>query len=269
MNGVLFLKGVFCLLILWAVVLLIWRIKKGRDLLPQGGIDVARITDKELVVSFFVLLFLSLLVLAAPQQVSAQVSPAPKPIALIVAQLLFVVPALALCIRKYKLGSALPWDLRLSGLSWGHFLLLSLSTCGLFLLLSGLYTYSPLREWTLDFFQGKEQQDMVTHLAQGGMDLKITIAVCAVIFAPLVEEVIFRGYLYPVFKKFLGWESSLVFTSILFGLLHVDIVAFLPLSIFGALLAIVYERTKTLWAPILAHFLMNLLTIVIQLFYFP
>jgi membrane protease YdiL (CAAX protease family) len=42
----------------------------------------------------------------------------------------------------------------------------------------------------------------------------------AVLVAPLVEETIFRGYLYPLFAKYLGVGTGVLVTGVLFGLMH-------------------------------------------------
>ena len=42
----------------------------------------------------------------------------------------------------------------------------------------------------------------------------------AVFIAPLVEETVFRGYLYPLFAKSLGMVPGIVITGVLFGLMH-------------------------------------------------
>lgn len=42
----------------------------------------------------------------------------------------------------------------------------------------------------------------------------------AVLIAPLVEETIFRGYLFPMFAKWFGIIPGIVVTGILFGLMH-------------------------------------------------
>src|SRR5207302_10359159 len=42
----------------------------------------------------------------------------------------------------------------------------------------------------------------------------------AVLVAPLVEETVFRGYLYPLFAKSFGILPGILLTGILFGLMH-------------------------------------------------
>ena len=52
--------------------------------------------------------------------------------------------------------------------------------------------------------------------------------------------------------------------SLGFGLIHGNAAAFLPLSALGGFLAWLYLRTGNLWAPILAHFLFNLVPFVLD-----
>jgi uncharacterized protein len=42
----------------------------------------------------------------------------------------------------------------------------------------------------------------------------------AVTIAPVLEETIFRGYIYPVIARSLGVGTSIVVTGTLFGMLH-------------------------------------------------
>ena len=57
------------------------------------------------------------------------------------------------------------------------------------------------------------QEIVQTLMANDDISLKIAIAVSAIIFAPLIEEVIFRGYIYPVIKRFSHPVFSCVITS--------------------------------------------------------
>lgn len=74
----------------------------------------------------------------------------------------------------------------------------------------------------------------------------------AVGVAPFVEELFFRGYVYPVLKRHAGrhalWMSALLFASV-----HLYLINFLPIFLIGVLLARLYERTGSLAAPIVAH----------------
>jgi membrane protease YdiL (CAAX protease family) len=50
--------------------------------------------------------------------------------------------------------------------------------------------------------------------------LTLLFMVTAVVVAPVVEETVFRGYLYPVAARSFGIAGGIVFTGALFGLLH-------------------------------------------------
>ena len=83
------------------------------------------------------------------------------------------------------------------------------------------------------------------------------LALFAVVIAPVAEEFIFRGILYP-FVKQLGWPRLALFgVSFLFALIHVNAPTFVPLFVLALALTWLYERTGKLIAPIVAHGLFN------------
>ncbi len=91
------------------------------------------------------------------------------------------------------------------------------------------------------------------------------MAFAASIVAPLCEEVVFRGYLYPVAKKFAGPSIAAIATALVFSAAHGSLAALLPLFIFGLVLVAMYEWTGSIWAPIGVHALFNGATVAIQL----
>lgn len=75
----------------------------------------------------------------------------------------------------------------------------------------------------------------------------LTLAV--VIGAPLMEELVFRGALYPALKSLLGALTpranvalSAVITGLVFSAAHLTPSAFIPLTLFGAFLCLVRDR---------------------------
>ena len=86
---------------------------------------------------------------------------------------------------------------------------------------------------------------------------RLFFAFVAILGAPVVEEILFRGILYPAFKQ-RGWpQLALWGTSLLFALTHANTATFLPLTFFAMVLVFLYERTGNLLAPILTHSLFN------------
>lgn len=109
-------------------------------------------------------------------------------------------------------------------------------------------------------------QDTVKILQKSEDPLTLGLmAVAAVIAAPLCEEVMFRGYLYPVLKKFAGGWPAALSSALVFGCAHGDLTALLPLFLFGCLLVFIYEKTGSLWAPIAVHCCFNSATVLVQI----
>jgi membrane protease YdiL (CAAX protease family) len=76
----------------------------------------------------------------------------------------------------------------------------------------------------------------------------------AIVWAPVVEELTFRGLLYGTVRRGLGVWPAAVVSALVFVLPHQYGVAG-SLSVFwsGILWAVAYERTRSLWPGILAH----------------
>jgi membrane protease YdiL (CAAX protease family) len=91
------------------------------------------------------------------------------------------------------------------------------------------------------------------------------MAFSAVVVAPLAEEVIFRGYLYPVAKRFAGPWVSAVFVSLVFAAGHGNVPLMAPLFLLAMIMTWAYERTGSLWSAIGIHFCFNAATVIMQL----
>ncbi len=74
------------------------------------------------------------------------------------------------------------------------------------------------------------------------------------LLAPITEEFIFRGVLLHRFAHKYGLRSGIVYSSLLFGLLHPDI---LGAFLFGVGMCILYLRTQSLWVPMICHGVYN------------
>jgi len=94
-----------------------------------------------------------------------------------------------------------------------------------------------------------------------------------VIFAPLVEEMIFRGYLYTAMRtKFKRKKERLVVNAMFFAGAHVFILTFflgvgVPYYIFflGYFLAKLYDESNSVLPGIMLHSLNNLLVFIIEI----
>jgi membrane protease YdiL (CAAX protease family) len=73
---------------------------------------------------------------------------------------------------------------------------------------------------------------------------------------PVIEEIVFRGFMYRAFERQWGWVVSLLATSALFGLYHPHFWSAFTSSV---ILICLLRRTGSLWAPILVHMFYNLM----------
>jgi membrane protease YdiL (CAAX protease family) len=102
-------------------------------------------------------------------------------------------------------------------------------------------------------------QTTVTTLQQStDVAPQLILAVMAVGVAPVAEELLFRGILYPFAKQRMRPALALWGTSILFGAVHFNLMTLLPLTFLALMLTWLYELTGNLLAPIVAHGLFNL-----------
>jgi membrane protease YdiL (CAAX protease family) len=148
---------------------------------------------------------------------------------------------------------------------WPWVFLLAPATVLLMWLISGGLQLSGYLEW-MESLGAETTQDTVKLLRETNDPQVLGLmAFAAVVAAPLCEEIVFRGYLYPVLKKFSGIGPAAVCSSLVFAAAHGNLTALLPLLIFGGLLVLLYEKTGSLWAPIAAHFCFNSATVAVQL----
>ena len=75
------------------------------------------------------------------------------------------------------------------------------------------------------------------------------------IFAPILEELIFRGFLYPAWESTRGWVASAFGTSIVFALIHPFVV---PQFFVSLLLVSLFRKTGSLRVCIAVHALFNI-----------
>ena len=120
--------------------------------------------------------------------------------------------------------------------------------------------------WLSDHFgdQAKLQQTVKTYQEANAVTVRVMIAISVVLIAPIAEEIVFRGYIYTVTKRFSDRFFAAALSSLLFGVVHFNIMALLPLVFLALILTLAYELTGSLWAPISIHAMFNGTTILFQ-----
>lgn len=84
----------------------------------------------------------------------------------------------------------------------------------------------------------------------------IVLFVSIVIVAPLSEEFVFRGVLFHRFAAKWGATAAIVLSSLIFGLLHMNIYA-ISLGVSFIFVTLTYIKTKALIVPIAFHVMNN------------
>lgn len=142
----------------------------------------------------------------------------------------------------------------------GNGLLWLLAAYPLILLAQGLsYSFFPAET---------EAQPIIVFLAGESEFLdQLLVILMAVIMAPLAEELIFRGYLYGVIRKAGGRWSAVATTSLLFAGIHMHPPSFFGLFLLGVILALLYEKSRCLWVPIVMHAVFNAVSVSGALFW--
>jgi len=84
------------------------------------------------------------------------------------------------------------------------------------------------------------------------------------IAGPVMEEFVFRKAMFGLMIDRIGGIGAAVISSLLFAFIHFDGLL-LVYSSMGLVFAWLYFKTKNIWTPILAHCLMNVAAVLINL----
>ncbi len=91
--------------------------------------------------------------------------------------------------------------------------------------------------------------------------------ITAILFAPVLEELIFRGVLFNRLKIRTGIIPAMIVSSFLFAIGH-DFGGITSAFLFGLCMCIVYLKTDNILVPMSIHFLNNVIVGIMDLFYF-
>lgn len=154
------------------------------------------------------------------------------------------------------------------GLRWQNWLLALFSplvVIGMWIIL-GCLAWVGYFAWMEQMCGESSTQEAVKMLRQNKDVVAVFLmAIAAAVMAPLVEEIIFRGYIYPAMKRWVGIWPAILFSSLVFAAGHGNAALTLPLLILGVVLVISYEYTGSIWMPIAIHACFNGATVGIQL----
>lgn len=112
------------------------------------------------------------------------------------------------------------------------------------------------------FFKSLNDQEVVTRLQNNDLIYTLMTFPVAVIFAPVLEEFVFRWFYFEkIMKGRIGVYSAAVISSLMFGMMHFNLKAFLPITILGLFNCYLIEK-KGYWYCVINHSIFNLITFV-------
>lgn len=155
-------------------------------------------------------------------------------------------------LRRYKVG----WDkvgLRPFNLVKGALYVLFYLV--LFALILG--ALFALVSWLFPSFNPDEPQvNEFTRTAASNPRLSL---LALVVIPAVVEETVFRGFIFPAFTDRFGLISGVVVSSLLFAIAHLQLNVSIYTFVLGCLLAMMYWKLKSIWPGIFLHLLNNYL----------
>ena len=109
------------------------------------------------------------------------------------------------------------------------------------------------------------QQELVEWLAGDfySPSVKAAIVLYAMISAPVLEELIFRRFVFRLFFRYLPAWAAVGLSAVIFAAVHWNAAVFVPIAFLGACFAVIYLKTGRLLAPMLCHCVFNASNVVL------
>ncbi|MCW0952721.1 CPBP family intramembrane metalloprotease [Weissella ceti] len=174
--------------------------------------------------------------------------------------LVVIVAVLTVAVTKvllYAVRQADP-DLRLHTVTWEK---LSYVFVGYLAIIFGLMFINLAREFVVGHIAIANNQLTLQNTFSQGIYGIVFVGFLAVVVAPIVEELIFRGIVLNYFFTNKGWWWNIVLSAAMFGYFHVysafNPFDFLQYALMGGVLAYVYKKTQQIQYAMLTHALNN------------
>jgi membrane protease YdiL (CAAX protease family) len=159
------------------------------------------------------------------------------------------IPIAYLLFRNDKRKENIEYE-KCNSLSYGFIFVLAFGAC---LGTNQLLTISRLDIMFPDF--NKIQQALY------GGDIVMEV-LAAVILAPIIEELLFRGLVFKRLYIYTGRVPAMLISSLFFGVYHGNVVQGVYAFVVGMVFVFIYDKYKTIIAPILAHMFANLISVL-------
>lgn len=107
------------------------------------------------------------------------------------------------------------------------------------------------------------QEELMKMLSfENGNILIIILSIC--IGPAIAEEFMFRGYLQKNFTKLYSTKKSIILTSVVFSLIHLNVFGVFGIFLLSCVIGYYKEKTNSLLLPIIIHFTNNLFSVILS-----
>lgn len=130
--------------------------------------------------------------------------------------------------------------------------------------LAASFVIVPALAWPIErLFPDADISEPAERLADATPGWRIwVLALCVAVITPIAEEVFFRGIVQGRLVARIGPVVGVAVGSLLFGLVHFQLIQLVPLTGLGAVFGLLALRMRRLGAAIVAHAVFNGLTII-------
>ncbi len=105
------------------------------------------------------------------------------------------------------------------------------------------------------------EYEKISNLAFSGQN-PFLLVLTIVIIGPLAEEVIFRWLIFGRIRFYFGSKWAILFSALLFGLYHMNMVQFVFCTLLGLIFAWLYDKSGCFWVHVAAHMAINFVGIL-------
>ncbi|WP_162633196.1 CPBP family intramembrane glutamic endopeptidase [Echinicola strongylocentroti] len=163
----------------------------------------------------------------------------------------FSIPLLLFKAKRKKRNGDASFNFAIGNLRIAALVILC-TTSMLFAITTPLVSLIPMPEVFREIFEGMHYSGIFSHVA-------------IVVAAPLLEELIMRGIVLDGLLKRYDPVKSILLSSFLFGILHLNPWQFISAFVIGIFAGWVYWKTKRISLAILIHMTNNLMALLISL----
>ena len=132
--------------------------------------------------------------------------------------------------------------------------------------LFGVYTFLIGYTLAYEHIIGPMPQQDITRIFPHTLAGGVLFGLTAIVIAPLLEETLFRGFVFQGLARSWGLWAGAAVSGLLFALSHQDVSVIVPFTVLGMALALLFYYTRSLWTNIALHASFNLIAFLLWVF---